>query len=133
LAQTITDRNGNRITLNCSSSCSGSTTGSGSRALPSGYYTDTLGRRIISWSGIGSTGDQLTVSGLANNVVVRWTNVNTTLPGTTYYVWGSAPCSISSSTVSVPTVSEIDLPNGQKYTFTYGGTWGRLTRITFPD
>jgi hypothetical protein len=124
LAQTITDRNGNRLTLNCSSSCSGSTTGSASRALPSGYYTDTLGRRVISWSGIGSsTGDQLTVSGLANNLIVRWTNVNTTLPGTTYYVSGTAPCPLSSSTVSVPSVSEIDLPNGQKYTFTYGGTW----------
>jgi YD repeat-containing protein len=30
-------------------------------------------------------------------------------------------------------VSEIDLPNGQKYSFTYGGAWGRLIRITFPD
>ncbi|WP_263377299.1 DUF4329 domain-containing protein [Granulicella paludicola] len=30
-------------------------------------------------------------------------------------------------------MSEIDLPNQTSYKFTYGGTWGRLIKIQFPD
>ncbi len=43
LAQTITDRNGNQITLNCPNSCLESNIGNLTNpALPAGYYTDTL-------------------------------------------------------------------------------------------
>jgi RHS repeat-associated protein len=126
LAQTITDRNGNQIVLN------GPNTGF---TLQAGSYTDTVGRTVLSWSGLGApAGDQLTVSGLGKSVVVKWTTTTATFPENSQYVYGTSSCGFSgsqSSTISV--VSEIDLPNGQKYTFSYGGQWGRLTRITFPD
>ncbi|WP_353071992.1 RHS repeat-associated core domain-containing protein [Tunturiibacter gelidoferens] len=129
LAQTITDRNGNQISLNGTSVyLSGS-------ILASGSYKDTAGRTAVSWSGLGNTaGDQITISGLTNNVSVKWTTTNVTLPQTIESTYGSS-CGFLAGAASLPTqvVSEIDLPNGQKYSFTYGGTWGLLSKITYPD
>ena len=131
LAQTITDRNGNQIVLNGTSLLLG-----GSTLLPPGSYTDTAGRPIVSWTGIGSsTGDQLTVSGLGA-ITVKWTTTAMTFPtGSTNLYSLSTPCSNAGATgsITVSVVSEIDLPNGQTYAFTYGGAWGRLIKITFPD
>ena len=129
LAQTITDKNGNQIVLNGTSIY---TTGN---MLGPGSYTDTAGRTAVSWSGLGSTaGDQLTISGLPSNLIVKWTTTNVTLPQNMGSVYGSS-CSFLTGVASIPmqVVSEIDLPNGQEYSFSYGGTWGLLEKITFPD
>ena len=140
LAQTITDRNGNQIVLNgTSAAVGGNPQGWTYGILPAGSYTDTLGRTILSWTGLGgnaSTGpqDTLNVSGLGP-IQVKWTTTTVTFPGNATVVPGStATCSFG-GTQSIPmsVASEIDLPNGQKYSFTYGGTWGRLTQIHFPE
>ncbi len=114
--QTITDKNGNQISLNGNS------------------YKDTLGRTPVSWSGVGSSsGDQITISGLSSNIVVHWANVSRTFPETGHMVAGAGNCSISpGQTATSSEVSEIDLPNGQKYTFAYESTYGRVSSITFP-
>jgi hypothetical protein len=107
--------------------------------FPAGSYTDTAKRAVVSWSGLGNAaGDDLTISGLGSNIVVKWTTTTVTFPQKSQLVYQSPGsgqnCGFGSS-VSIPmsVVSEIDLPNGQKYTFSYGGTWGRLTQVTFPD
>jgi YD repeat-containing protein len=130
LAQTITDRNGNQIVLN----------GNGlyaSNQLAAGSYTDTLGRSILAWSGLGSSaGDQLTISGLGKNIVVQWTTTSVSFPTNIQVIIPNSvgsPCSLISNSTPISVVSEIDLPNKQKYSFSYGGTWGRLSQITFPD
>jgi hypothetical protein len=130
LAQTITDRNGNQMVLSGNGLYAGNQLGAGS-------YTDTLGRSILAWTGIGSSaGDQLTISGLSSNIVVRWTTTSVTFPTNINVVIpnsvGSA-CALTSGSTPISVVSEIDLPNGQKYSFSYGGTWGRLSKIIFPD
>lgn len=134
LAQTITDRNGNQITLNCPNSCQYSGYSSlSSPVLPAGSYTDTAGRTVVAWTGIaGTSGDQLAVSGLSSNITVHWANFTTSLPTKSYPVAGFTSCSIGGGSATVRNITDIDLPNGTKYTFTYGGPWGRLTKITFP-
>ena len=120
LATTITDRNGNQLTLG------------------GGGYKDSTGRTAVSWSGIGNTttGDQITVSGLGP-VTVKWTTVPVSFPETGHNL-GTSPntCTLSGAlpgTSPIKVVSEIDLPNSQKYTFQYDGTYGKVSKITFPD
>ena len=120
LATTITDRNGNQLTLG------------------GGGYKDSTGRTAVSWSGIGNTttGDQITVSGLGP-VTVKWTTTPVSFPETGHNL-GTSPntCTLSGAlpgTSPIKVVSEIDLPNSQKYTFQYDGTYGKVSKITFPD
>ncbi len=132
LASSITDRNGNQITLNAQNNSIYET-----QSVPPGSYTDTLGRPVVSWTGLGgSSGDQLTVAGLGT-ITVKWTTTTVTFP-TTYTSpvpsgSGATQCAFSASPITMRVVSEIDLPNNHKYSFSYGGQWGLLTRITFPD
>jgi RHS repeat-associated protein len=118
LAQTITDRNGNQLTQT------------------SLGYKDTLGRTVVSWTGFGNDGDQVSISGLSSNIVLHWTNVSVSFPETAHTVSsgaGTTTCTMgTTSPVSIKVVSEIDLPNGTKYTFTYDPTYGRVSKITFP-
>lgn len=131
LAQTITDKNGNQIVLN-----SGQGSYSAGSILTNGSYIDTAGRIVVSWSGLGShTGDQIAVSGLGN-VTVQWTTTTIHLPtiSNTLSSTGSSNCEINSNSgITIPAVSEIDLPNGQTYSFSYAGPSGQITKITFPD
>jgi RHS repeat-associated protein len=134
LAQSITDRNGNQIVLNGTSGL-----GSSGILLPAGGYKDTAGRQLLAWSGIGNaTGDQITVSGLSSNIVVKWKTISVTLPTNSKFVSASfgTVCGFGRSPaapISMSVVSEIDLPNNTKYTFAYGGAYGLLTQINFPD
>lgn len=115
LPSTITDRNGNQITQ------------------ASQGFKDTLGRNVVSWTGFGNDGDQVSISGLSANVTLHWTNVPITFPGSAHTVAGSGGCSMSSTAPSsLKIVNEIDLPNGQKYTFSYDPAYGRVSKITFP-
>lgn len=113
-AQTITDRNGNQISLNASQK----------------GYTDTLGRTVVSWT--GGNPDQLTVSGLSSNILIYWTNVTRTFPETGHEVYGNTCALNSSAPQTTSEVSQIALPNGQKFTFAYDSTYGRVNKITFP-
>jgi YD repeat-containing protein len=121
LPQTITDRNGNQLT----STFQG--------------FKDTLGRNALSWTGFGNDGDQVSISGLSSNITLHWTTKSVTFPGTIHNVAVSDPnegthvnCTLGNSPAgSVKVVSEIDLPNGQKYTFSYDPN-GRVNKIIFP-
>jgi RHS repeat-associated protein len=122
LPSTITERNGNQITQTANG------------------FKDTLGRTVVSWTGLGNDGDHVSVSGLSSNFVLHWTSVPVTFPGTLHNVSVSDPnqgtrvnCSMGTSSAgSIRVVSEIDLPNGQKYTFSYDPNYGRVSKVTFP-
>jgi hypothetical protein len=120
-AQTIADKNGNQISLQNSNA-----------------YVDTVGRQVVSWTGIGHNGDSLTVAGLSGSVILHWGTTSVAFPEA-----GNSPPGASSlnncamfpnynSTQTIPFLTEIDLPNGTKYSFSADGTYGRIGKITFP-
>jgi RHS repeat-associated protein len=117
-SSTATDRNGNQISVSST-----------------GVYTDTLGTTA------------LTVSGGAPNPLVftyaapSGANAQYTMKYTTFTVQTSFGCSGIGefSQTNVPLVSEIDLPDSTKYTFSYeptpgnsSNTTGRLASVTLP-
>jgi RHS repeat-associated protein len=113
IASRITDRNGNQITQNGNS------------------YKDSTGRTVVSWVNLGSNG-AINVSGLgAVNVV--WTTTNLAQPETGHNANGNCQLSSSGGSSPIGVISEIDLPNGRKYTFQYDGTYAKPSKITFPD
>jgi RHS repeat-associated protein len=114
----ITDSNGNQVTVS-----------------PSGVYTDTLGTPAM------------TVAGAApNNVTFTYPNASGgassyTAKYSTYTVQTNFGCVITEyPATSAPLISEIDLPDGTKYSFTYepttgvsnGAVTGRMASITLP-
>lgn len=116
-ASSITDRNGNQIVA----------TGTGITG-----YRDALGRQVVAWTGIGNNGDTVSVSGLATPFTLHWGNATETFPEQMTNL-GPGACTLASGgSVPVPAVTEIDLPNGQKWTFTYDPTYGRLARVNYP-
>jgi len=118
LTPTITDRNGNQIVINANS------------------YTDSLGRAALTWTGPSGSGlDTVTVAGVSGNIVVNWkTPWSVTLPLNGTPIDNSPPvCVLNTGPTTMGGISDIDLPNGQKYTFLYDSTYGRISKITFPD
>jgi RHS repeat-associated protein len=120
VAQTITDRNGNQITVSGNS------------------YKDTLGRTVISWDNpLGyQPPNHITVSGLSSNIVVQFGSIGgANYPMSGHELSGTANCTVP--TTGPPTgnygITEIDLPNGQSYKFTYNSTYGTISQIQFPD
>lgn len=115
----ITDSNGNQVSVSVS-----------------GIYTDTLGTSVM------------TVSGVApNNVTLTYPNASGgtssyTVKYSTYTVQTNFGCNgIGEYTgANTPLLSEIDLPDGSDYTFTYepspslgnGSVTGRLASLTLP-
>lgn len=105
------DTNGNNITVNSS-----------------GQFFDTL----------SSTTPALAVAGTAPNPTTftytapNGTNVSYTMKYTNYTVQTSFGCSgvTEYSATNVPLVTEIDLPNGTKYTYTYEATPGHSGDVT---
>lgn len=116
-ASPIIDRNGNRIIYNSNSS----------------GYSDTLGRNVLSWTGPGKDGDQISMAGLGGNITVHWKSLTFTanLTGTLSSEGGT--CSLTPAQLTISGISEIDLPNGQKYQFLYDSNYGRVNKIIFPD
>jgi len=139
LATTITDKNGNQLVYTGSQYSEwGNGPGGTQLPTPAGGYKDTLGRQAVSWSGLGSnSGDKVSISGLTGNIVVTWKPVNITFPESGYMISGSAGDStctlIGTAPQQIQGVSEIDLPNGQNYTFGYDPIYGTVNKITFPD
>jgi RHS repeat-associated protein len=120
LATSVTDRNGNAVTL---SNSSGAIT-----------YTDTIGRTALHTSGMGANPDTITVGGLSSPYHVYWTTASANFslnmlnlePG----VDQTCPTSLSgSSTV----ISSVVLPDGRQFTLTYDSTYGMLTKIVYPS
>ncbi len=116
----ISDRNGN--TLSISSTIS----------PVSASVTDTLGRTAVSVPTFGSSPDNISVAGLGSPYQVSWTTASASftisafnLPGNTAY-----PTPLSGS---ANVVSQIVLPNSQKYTFTYDSTYGMLKKMVYPS
>jgi RHS repeat-associated protein len=137
LAQTITDKNGNQISYSGTQNYQfGSGAGGTQLPTPAGSYKDTLGRTAVSWSGLGSSsGDQVTLVGLAKNIVVNWSSsLNVSFPEKGYMASGTSTCSLGNTAAQqIQGVSEIALPNGQTYSFAYDPTYGTVNKITFPD
>ena len=122
----VTDRNGNEITA--SSDGTGGT-----------KWTDTTGRvaEDISFTGANPTSYNYTdPNNSAQAFTLKWKNYSIMTN------FGCAGISEYNSTGSMPQVSlpyELDLPNGQKYSFAYEGTpghsgyfTGRIATITLP-
>jgi RHS repeat-associated protein len=154
----IVDRNGNSISTNISTQTEGQIT-----------YQDlnvggTYNRTLLTSSGfgtVGGTGDTVTVSGLSQPYHIIWKPITAVFPQTVYegfpgtdwvsYTYGVGPVyygcqGFSTRWWTYNVVSEIDLPNGQKYTFTYdvdhygnaslnpnNTQFGVVDSITYPD
>lgn len=126
VASSITDRNGNIITLS----------DQGNGAITA---TDTMGRSVVSASGFGivgsSTTNTISVAGTPAPYQVSWETLNTgfNLPLTAV---GNNTCATNdgaSASGNLTVVSAITLPNGQQYTFSYDPTYGLLNKITYPS
>jgi RHS repeat-associated protein len=112
VVSTATDRNGNQITVNSTSS--------------SATFTDTLGMTALTVSGSGTTTSPMTftyttsTSGSAQ-YQVNYTNYTV---ATNFGVSGIGEYK---SLAAVPLVTSIVLPDGSQYTFTYEHTSGTCT------
>lgn len=138
---TIVDRNGNSVSLSVASSFNSTSA--------SATYSDTAGRIALSIGSFGTSADAITVSGLAQGYTVVWGKSLAPSYTIQTHDWGmpaSTACATQMSTNPTNTmvVSEIDLPNGQKFTFDYAhndqagsspadNPYGMLTRITYPS
>jgi RHS repeat-associated protein len=130
LATTITDKNGNQISLRNNQINRGSITYGGNA------YLDTLGRQLISWTGLGNNGDDITLAGLGGSIVLRWGTANVSFPESGTMAYGTSTCKMTpygTASTQIPFLTEIDLPNGTKYTFTDDGTYGKIGRVNFPS
>ena len=119
LPSTITDRNGNQMTV----------TDQGSGAF---YLTDTLGRKVLSSNGFGTSGQQVTVQGLGGPYVITWGTANTVFTAESYPIISTDCAGIVSPSGSIPVITNIELPNGQNYAFSYDPTYGLLSKIKYP-
>jgi RHS repeat-associated protein len=119
----IEDRNGNEISIAYSLTA----------AHPASFVvTDTLGRQLLSSSGLGAPTDTIQIAGLSEPYTITWgtTAVNFT-PNATKI--GDDNCGWVGDKTTISVVTAITMPNGQKYQFTYDPTFGTLSKITYPD
>lgn len=124
LATSVIDRNGNAITITNSN--------------PSVSYNDTLGRTVLSTTGMGGNPDTVTIGGLGASYEVYWTPTSGTftdnmlnLPG------GNESCPTSMYGTS-NVISSIVLPNTRSFTFWYDNKngddpYGMLREIDYPS
>jgi RHS repeat-associated protein len=118
LPTSITDRNGNTISISSTSS--------------SASVTDTLGRTAVSVPTFGSNPDNISVAGLASPYQVSWTTASASFTINSIQLPSGSNCTTSLSG-SAGVASQVVLPNGQKYTFTYDATYGMLNKMTYPS
>jgi hypothetical protein len=116
----ITDRNGNTISISTSGTPPSSAT-----------VRDTVGRTAVSVGSFGSSPDNINVAGLTSPYSVYWTTASASFTMNSIQLpTGSCPGSMSGSASAA---SQVVLPNGQKYTFTYDSTYGMLNKIIYPS
>lgn len=120
----IEDRNGNEITISQANGCG-----------TSFNATDTLGRTVLSISGFGTSGNTVAVSGLSQPYTVTWSSVPYALGLGSRLDSGTSYCgtNIVAGHGSLPVVTAITLPSGQKYQFSYDSNSGLLAKIAYPD
>lgn len=121
--QTITDRNGNQITLTI---LGPHETG----------YIDTLGRTVASWT-YSETGSTINVSGFGNVSISSTTSSGKlTFPGTiTDTAHTNLACVKNSTQPNATTYTQqsvITLPNGKTYTLSFDPSFGQINKILFP-
>jgi len=121
--QTITDRNGNQITL----------TVLGQHETG---YIDTLGRTVVSWT-YAESGSTIAVSGFGNVSISTTTSTGElTFPGTiTSTTQTNQPCVKNSPQPNATTYTQssvITLPNGETYSLTFDPSFGQINKIVFP-
>lgn len=117
LASSVTDRNGNYITINST--------------FPTFNYVDTAGRTVLQDSGFGVSPETLTVSGLGAPYTITWTSLaqpTFTTPITTLYGTCTSP---SHTEGTQKAVSSVTLPNGKSFTLTYDPAYARVNKITY--
>jgi len=117
LPSSITDRNGNTTSISISGT-----------PISSATVTDTVGRTAISVGTFGGSPDGINVGGLSSAYQVYWTTASANF---TVGVYPASSCP-TSLTGSVSVVSQVVLPNGRTYTFSYDPTYGMLNKITYP-
>jgi RHS repeat-associated protein len=129
LPVSIEDRNGNLINIYTSN-------GTGNYCFGSSVYaSDALGT-VLTASKFGQTGSTVTVSGLSNPYTLTWVSSTPSGLAISHHQLvaddncGGVPAVAQNLATSV--LSEIALPNGQSYTFSYDSATGFLNKITYP-
>jgi YD repeat-containing protein len=133
----IEDRNGNRVNITDSiSACNAAGQCSGSVGV-----TDTLKRNILTIDGFGSSGNTVSVAGIAKPYTINWDtpqNASYPISITAENPPGDNLCDPSSSGAQYPSfgpgISQITLPNGTSYNFEYDpAALGYVSKITYPN
>jgi RHS repeat-associated protein len=123
MATSIEDRNGNELTLTANPNVAGAFT-----------VEDTLGRTVLSSSGFGTTGNTVTVAGLSSAYTVTWGTATVKFSVTSTGSSDSGECSpLPAASASFPVITAIELPNGQKYQFSYDPNYGSVSKIVYPS
>jgi YD repeat-containing protein len=132
LASSIEDRNHNKVYI-------GRLPGSNQPVM----YSDELGTLLTATTNMGGI-DTITSPALNGQYTIHWSAQQTSGTSGHAQILGPTECtgnlSVISSTLSggwpatwVSAISQIDLPNGTSYYFTYDPTYGLLKRITYPN
>jgi RHS repeat-associated protein len=115
----VSDRNGNSISFSVSGT-----------PISSATVTDTIGRTAISVGTFGSSPDSINIAGLSTPYKAYWTTASASfVVGVSNSGSSACPTSLSGS---AGVISQVTLPNGQSYTFSYDPTYGMLSKITYP-
>lgn len=124
LVLAATDRNGNTVSIN--------QTG-GSLATNQITYVDTIGRTALSVSGIGGNPDTINSEGLSAPYKVYWTTASASFTDNMVNLEpGVDPNCPTAMSASSTVISQIVLPNGQGFSFSYDPTYGMLTKVVYP-
>ena len=122
MASSVTDRNGNSITINPPSTTN-----------LAFNYVDTAGRTVLQDSGFTISPETVTISGLGAPYTLTWTSLSTptfSTPITTLFGTCNAPT--HTSWLGTHALSALTLPNGKSFSFNYDATYGLLQKMTYP-
>jgi RHS repeat-associated protein len=128
LPSSIEDRNGNLLTIS----------DLGAQGGAAGAFTvqDTLGRTLISSSGFAVTGNTVTIAGLSSPYTLTWgtpsaagIHIGSSLLQNSPFGCSAFP---QTSASGGSKITNLQLPNGKSYVFSYDPTSGLLSKITYP-
>jgi YD repeat-containing protein len=119
----VEDRNGNIATFSNST---------GSYLTGTTNVTDSAGRTAVSITPVSSGANTVTVSGFASPFTLSWMTAPANF-NTAFQAVPAGGCgNLLSSTLGTSVVRSVTLPNGKSYTFQYDGTYGLLSKVTYP-